>query len=82
MTKKKNSPNYWVSPTEDGQWRVQREGADRASNIFDKKSDANARARELAIKSQGERITQNRDGSIGSKDSYGDDPPSRKDTEH
>lgn len=30
----------------------------------------------------GERITQKRDGTIGSKDSYGNDPRRRWDTEH
>ena len=78
MTKK----DYWVSPTGDGQWEVKREGAARASNVFDTKAEANARARELAITSGGERITQNLDGRIGSKDSYGNDPVRRKDTEH
>ena len=82
MTKRKQSPNYWVSPTGDGRWSVKREGADRAANVFGTQRDANSRARDLAKKSGGERITQKRDGSIGSKDSYGNDPRSRKDTEH
>ena len=71
-----------MSPTGDGQWSVKREGAKRAANVFDTQRDANARARDLAKKSGGERITQKRDGSIGSKDSYGNDPRSRRDTEH
>lgn len=82
MARKRQSPNYWVSPTEDGRWSVKREGADRAAAVFDTQRDANTRARELAKKSGGERITQKRDGTIGSKDSYGNDSPQRKDREH
>ena len=82
MSSRKPSPNYWVSPTGDGQWSVKREGARRAANVFDTQAQANVRARDLARQSGGERITQRRDGSIGSKDSYGNDPRSRKDTEH
>lgn len=78
---KKQSPNYWVSPTDDGRWSVKRQGADRAANIFDTQSKANDRARELAKESGGERITQGRDGSIVSKDSYGNESR-RRDTEH
>lgn len=82
MTKKRQSPNYWVSPTDDGRWSVKREGSDRAAGVFDTQRDANARARDLAMKSGGERITQKRDGTIGSKDSYGNDSARRKDLEH
>lgn len=78
---KKQSPNYWVSPTNDGRWSVKREGADRAANIMDTQAQANTRARELAKESGGERITQGRDGSIVSKDSYGNESNGR-DTEH
>ena len=82
MSKKKQSPNYWVSPIGDGQWSVKRDGAQRAANVLGTQAQANARARDLAKKTGGERITQRRDGSIGSKDSYGNDPRSRRDTEH
>lgn len=82
MSKKRQSPNYWVSPTDDGRWSVKREGGERAAGVFDTQRHANARARDLAQKSGGERITQKRDGTIGSKDSYGNDPRSRRDTEH
>lgn len=78
---KKQSPNYWVSPTPDRRWSVKREGAERAANIFDTQAEANARARELAKQSGGERVTQGRDGSIVSKDSYGNES-GRRDTEH
>ncbi len=79
---RKKSPNYWVTPADGGGWDVKREGGKRASGHFDTQKQANDRARELAQKSGGERITQKRDGTIGSKDSYGNDPRSRKDREH
>lgn len=75
------APNYWVSPTDDGRWSVKREGADRAANIMNTQAQANARARELAKESGGERITQGRDGAIVSKDSYGNES-NRRDREH
>jgi hypothetical protein len=78
---KKQSPNYWVSPTDDGRWSVRREGADRAANVFNTQAQANDRARDLAKESGGERITQGRDGAIVSKDSYGNES-ARKDREH
>ena len=79
---KGKSPNYWVKPRKDGRWEVEREGAERAAGVFDTQRAANDRARDLAEKSGGERITQRRDGTIGSKDSYGDDPKTRVDKEH
>lgn len=81
MGKKKTSPNYWVTQNDDGDWQVKREGADRASGVFDTQREADNRARDLAKKSGGERITQGRDGKIRSKDSYGNESK-RKDTEH
>ena len=74
--------DYWVSPTGDGNWSVKREGASRAANVFGAQAQASARARELARRAGGERITQKRDGTIGSKDSYGNDPRRRRDTEN
>jgi len=81
MSKKKPSPNYWVTQTDDGNWQVRREGSDRASGVFDTQRQADVRARDLAQKSGGERITQGRDGRIRSKDSYGNESK-KKDTEH
>jgi hypothetical protein len=78
---KKQSPNYWVTPTPDGRWSVKREGAERAANLFDTQAEANARARDLATESGGERITQGRDRTIVSKDSYGNES-NRRDREH
>jgi hypothetical protein len=65
---------YWVSPEGDD-WRVQREGADRASGVFEDKTDAIARAKELA-KAQplGQIIIQRGDGQIQTEHTYGKDP--------
>lgn len=79
---KKKSKNYWVVPANDGGWDVKREGAARASNHFGTQREADVRARELAKKSGGERITVGLDGKIRSKDSYGNDPKSQVDREH
>lgn len=73
--------NVWVTRRDDGQWQVIREGADRASSVHDTQRDADARAREIAIRDGVERITQGRDGKIRSKDSYGNESKV-KDTEH
>ena len=39
---------YWVTPAGDGQWRVKREGAARATAVYEDKADAVQRAKELA----------------------------------
>ena len=74
--------DYWVSPRNDGHWEVQREGTSRASNVYDRQRDAIDRGKQLAKTRRSELIVQNAKGKIRSKDSYGNDPPSRKDTEH
>lgn len=78
----KESPNYWVTRTDDGSWKTSREGADRAAGIFATQAEAATRGRELAIASHGELIIQDRHGRIRSKDSYGPDSPRRVDNEH
>ena len=76
--------NYWVSP--DGyKWKAQREGAERASGIFDTQKKAEEFARDIMEKpgNGGELITQNREGEIRSKDTINsNDPRSIIDTEH
>jgi U3 small nucleolar ribonucleoprotein component len=79
MVKKRN---IWVSPRQDGRWQVKREGADRASRVVDRKSDAENIARDIGKRDKVEVITQGRDGKIQSKDSFGQDPFPPRDTEH
>jgi hypothetical protein len=79
MSKK---PDVWVTQRDDGRWQVRRENADRASSIHETQGAANDRAAEIARHAGVERITQGRDGKIRSKDSFGNDPASRRDREH
>lgn len=57
-----------------GGWSVKKEGASRASKRFDKKEDAVAWGRSISKKEGTEFVIHGRDGTIKSKDSYGDDP--------
>ncbi len=77
----KNSNNYSVSPHDDG-WQVKRDGASRASDVFDRKSDALERGRELAKDSKGELRIHGQDGRIQDSDSYGNDPNPPRDRKH
>lgn len=63
----------FVSPL-GNDWKVKTVGKDRAAGIFDDKADAVERAREIAINNRLELIVQNRDGQIGWRNSYGNDP--------
>lgn len=75
--------NYWVSPDEEG-WKVQREGSQRASRLFDTQRAAEDYGRNILRGGDGgELITQNRMGQIRSKDTINsNDPRSSRDTEH
>jgi len=75
-------PNVWVSPRPDGSWVVQREGAQRATRVENRKVDAERTARDLARRDGVEVIIQGRDGKIQGRDSYGNDPFPPRDTEH
>ena len=72
MTKR----NQHVVPREDG-WAVQGAGAKRATELFDRKTDAVDRAREIAQNQGTELLIHGRNGQIQSKDSHGNDqfPP-------
>lgn len=65
--------NQHVVPHSDG-WAVKGAGADRATQVFDRKSDAVNRAREIAQNQKTELIVHNKDGVIHYKDSHGNDP--------
>lgn len=66
--------DYWVSRTPDGDWRVKREGAERASSTHQTQAGAWDRARELAHESRGEAFLKNREGEIRERNTYGHDP--------
>lgn len=65
--------NQHVVPHQD-KWAVRGAGAGRATEIFDRKSDAVSRAREIAQNQHSELVIHGKDGQIQSKDSHGHDP--------
>jgi hypothetical protein len=73
--------NYFVNKSGEN-WEVQREGAPRASFVFETQSQAILRGRRLAKQARGELTVFGTDGKIRSKDSYGKDPSRLRDTEH
>ena len=74
--------DYWVRPIAGGGWSVKREGTSRSAGNFATQKEAIKRGKELAKKARRELIIVNKQGLIRSKDSYGNDPRSVKDTEH
>ncbi len=67
--------DYHVVPNKDrGGWDVKREHAERASDHFEKKSDAMERGRDLAREHKTELVEHDRRGRIRDPDSYGNDP--------
>ncbi|RAI42408.1 DUF2188 domain-containing protein [Rhodoplanes roseus] len=70
---------YHVVPNSDrGGWDVMREGAERSSGHFDRKSEAMDRGRALARANETELVEHGRDGKIQDSDSYGNDPRKTK----
>jgi hypothetical protein len=59
---------------DDGQWKNKVEGSDRAAHVHERKSDAQAKGREMAQDRKVEHVIKKKDGTIGDKDSYGNDP--------
>ena len=78
MSRKKN---IWITPHKDG-WSVKREGSARSSMVARTKKEAEKFGRHLGKQDGVEVITQRKDGTIQSKDSFGIDPNPPKDTEH
>lgn len=60
-------------PHGDG-WANRREGAERVSKTFQTKAEAQAAGRETAKRDQTEHVIHNKDGEIGQRNSYGNDP--------
>lgn len=72
---------YHVKPQGD-QWAVAKEGAERASGLFDTKQEALARGIELASTARAELVIHGQDGRIQDSDSYGNDPNPPRDKKH
>jgi hypothetical protein len=65
--------NIHTVPTEDG-WANRREGAKRASSTHDTKAEAQAAGRAAAKKEGVEHLIHKKEGTIGDRNSYGNDP--------
>jgi hypothetical protein len=59
---------------EDGQWKNRPQGNSRASNTHSTKADAQAAGREMAKDRKVEHVVKKMDGTIGERNSYGNDP--------
>ena len=65
---------------EDGQWKSRRQGASRAFNVGGTKAEQQAKGRDAAKRDGVEHTIKKLDGTIGEKNSYGNDsnPPKDK----
>ena len=66
-------PPVHTVPHGDG-WANRREGSDRVSKTFPTKSEAQQSGRDTARREQTEHIVHRQDGTIGERNSYGNDP--------
>jgi hypothetical protein len=70
---------YNVNPTNNGDWEVKEKGADRSVKVYEDKSAAIDRAKELAkIPALGQVVVRKADGKIQTEYTYGADPTNRK----
>ena len=65
-----------------GDWAVRGEGNGRDTSRHPTQGDAIDAAREIARNQHSEVVIHRPNGLIRDKDSYGEDPPSRRDTKH
>jgi len=66
-------PPVHTVPHGDG-WANRREGADRVSKVFPTKAEAQEAGRQTARREHTEHLIHKRDGTIGERNSYGNDP--------
>lgn len=59
---------------EDGVWKNRAQGNERASNTHATKAEAQAAGRDMAKDRHVEHIIKKMDGTIGARNSYGNDP--------
>lgn len=71
--------NPHVVPRHEGGWSVKKEGASRASRVFDNQADAIKYAKDQAKQDHSELFVHGQDGRIRERDSYGNDPCPPKD---
>jgi hypothetical protein len=72
---------YHVVSREDGSWGVRKTGEERASRVFDRKSDAVTYARDVARRVHGELYIHGNDGRIRESTSYARDPYPPRDSD-
>jgi hypothetical protein len=68
------SPNVWTKCRPDNKWHSKREGASRASGVFNTQAEAWDKSREIAKQEGGEAVLCNRTGQIRERNTYGHDP--------
>ncbi len=59
---------------ENGEWKNRVQGSRRAANRHATKAEAEKAGREMAKKRRVEHIIKKKDGTIGARNSYGNDP--------
>lgn len=69
--------NVHTVPHGDG-WANKVEGNSRVSNTAATKAEAQAKGRDMARARQSEHLVHKKDGTIGQRNSYGNDPKSSK----
>lgn len=69
----KRKPQVHTVPHGEG-WANRREGAGRVAKVFARKADAQAAGRHTALRERTEHLIHNKDGSVASRNSYGNDP--------
>ncbi len=70
--RKSHRRTYSVRPQSDGKWRVEAEGASRASSLHEMKDDAVRKAKELAQNQEPSQVlVYKQDGAIQTEQTYG-----------
>ena len=76
MTKK---PGQHIMRSSNGGWAVKKEGATKASKVYDTKDEAIKHGTEIAKNQKTELYIHRKDGTIQNKNSFGNDPFPPKD---
>ena len=71
-----------VGPSGTGRWTIKSNGSSEPVSTHQKQSTAIEKAEKIAREQKTELIVRGRDGTIRSKDSYGNDTVPPKDAEH
>ena len=70
--------DYWTQKRPDGKWETKKEGASRASAVFDTQKEAWGRSKDLARERGGEAYLKGENGRIRDRNTYGHDPRKSK----